>query len=136
MDKWAIKYAVPGVGPNCSFICIGCAGPQLATAFGDELRLRNCLNTVAESAPRWGQLGCNGFIVLDAGGRVVCKATSAFLKVREEAFEHVETLVDAQLAGGDGALQKAAAAGVSSGGSSSSSGSSSRKGCGDDTGGG
>lgn len=49
--------------------------------------------------PKWGQLGCNGFIVLGPDSKVVCKATSAFMELRELAFGHVETLVDALLQG-------------------------------------
>lgn len=120
MDKWAAKYAVPGSGPLARFICIGCAGPQLAKTFGDELRLRNCINTVAERSPTWGQLGCNGFIVLDGLGNVVCPATSAFLKVRGAAFEHVELLLDALLTSHSlDAVQRAAAASSSGRGCSS-----------------
>lgn len=49
--------------------------------------------------PRWGQLGCNGFIVLDGQKRVVSKQTAAFLQLRGLAFHHVEALLDALLAG-------------------------------------
>ena len=49
--------------------------------------------------PRWGQLGCSGFIVLDGQRRVVSPATAAFMQLRELAFAHVETLLDALLAG-------------------------------------
>ena len=48
--------------------------------------------------PKWGQLGCSGFIILDAQRRVVCPATAAFLKMRGLAFAHVEALLDALLA--------------------------------------
>lgn len=43
--------------------------------------------------PNWGQLGCNGFIILDANLNVVQTKTSAFLEVREEAFQEVETIL-------------------------------------------
>ena len=42
-----------------------------------------------------GQLGCNGFIVIDGSHSVVCKATRAYLEVKETAFRHVETLLSA-----------------------------------------
>jgi hypothetical protein len=48
--------------------------------------------------PKWGQLGCSGFIILDAQRRVVCPATAAFLKMRGLAFAHVEALLDALMA--------------------------------------
>jgi hypothetical protein len=49
--------------------------------------------------PRWGQLGCSGFIVVDAQKRIVAKATAAYLQVKELAFGHLEVLLDALLAG-------------------------------------
>jgi hypothetical protein len=49
--------------------------------------------------PRWGQLGCNGFIVLDGQKRVVSRQTAAFLQMRGLAFQHVEAILDALLAG-------------------------------------
>lgn len=45
--------------------------------------------------PKWGQLGCNGFIILDGSHSVVCSATRAFLKVKEAAFRHTETILSA-----------------------------------------
>ncbi len=98
MDEWQRRYQ-----GRCSFVCICCDGPDLAEAFAKRLRLTSCYNTVAAENPAWGQLGCSGFIVLDAAGNVTCKSTSAFLDVREQAFEHVETLVDAMLGGAVGA---------------------------------
>ena len=91
---WAQQYS-----GRASFICVGCDGPGLATTFVKELKLSKCVTTYVDQAngPKWGQLGCNGFIVLDANGAVACKATSAFLEVRELAFAHVESLLDALL---------------------------------------
>mmetsp|Transcript_58274 Transcript_58274/g.133732 ORF Transcript_58274/g.133732 Transcript_58274/m.133732 type:complete len:164 (-) Transcript_58274:986-1477(-) len=94
MDKWAVRY-----GDAASFVCVGCAGPALAQEFAKSLQLRHCTVGYAGKQPRWGQLGCNGFIVLDENLRVVCSATSAFMEVRELAFAHVEALVDALTAG-------------------------------------
>jgi len=92
MDKWAASY-----GSAVAFICVSCAGPQLATSFGNELRLKNCHNTWVDEddMPTWGQLGCNGFIVVDGADAVVCQASPAFLEVKHAAFRHVETLLDA-----------------------------------------
>ena len=94
MDRWQLHY-----GDAVAFICIGCAGPALAVQFSQRLRLRHCTVAVAVDQPRWGQLGCNGFIILDAGQNVVCAASSAFLEVRNLAFRHVETVLDAVIAG-------------------------------------
>lgn len=95
MDRWALRY-----GGSVSFVCICCDGQSLAETFGKNMKLAHCFNTVAASNPKWGQLGCNGFIVLDQRHSVVCKATSAYMQVREKAFKHVETLIDTLLGGG------------------------------------
>eukprot|EP00658_Telonema_sp_P-2_P080145 TRINITY_DN7914_c0_g1_i2.p1 TRINITY_DN7914_c0_g1~~TRINITY_DN7914_c0_g1_i2.p1 ORF type:complete len:210 (-),score=50.96 TRINITY_DN7914_c0_g1_i2:381-1010(-) len=52
-----------------------------------------------EQMPQWGQLGCNGFILLDARLQIVSPATEAYLLKRERAFAHLETLLDAELEG-------------------------------------
>mmetsp|Transcript_7020 Transcript_7020/g.25881 ORF Transcript_7020/g.25881 Transcript_7020/m.25881 type:complete len:125 (-) Transcript_7020:863-1237(-) len=95
MDRWALRY-----GQQVAFVCVSCAGKDLAETFGKRLRLRHCHNTYVDDdhGPTWGQLGCSGFIVLDQRHSVVCKATSAFLDVRERAFQHVEVLVETLLA--------------------------------------
>lgn len=92
MDEWAKRY-----GDSAAFICVSCAGPQLATQFGNQQRLQHCHNTWVDQddMPTWGQLGCNGFIILDSSHSVVCKASRAYLEVREQAFRHVETLLSA-----------------------------------------
>jgi len=80
---------------------VGCAGPGLARQFISELELQHCMVGYAKSQadmPKWGQLGCSGFIILDAQRHVVCPATAAFLKMRGLAFAHVEALLDALLA--------------------------------------
>lgn len=94
MDRWQLHY-----GDAVSFICIGCAGPGLAVQFSKRLRLRHCTVSYALDNPRWGQLGCNGFIILDAEQNVVSTATSAFLEVRDLAFRHVEAVLEAVVAG-------------------------------------
>ena len=96
MDRWAVHY-----GARAAFVCVGCAGPGLASQFTKELKLSKCTVAYASqgSGPKWGQLGCSGFIVLDANLRVVCDATSPFLELRELAFGHVEALLDALVEG-------------------------------------
>jgi hypothetical protein len=54
-----------------------------------------------QDMPKWGQLGCNGFIVLDSELQVVARRTSAFLEVRALAFSHVEALLQSLVAGRD-----------------------------------
>lgn len=97
MDAWARKY-----GQQANFLCVGCAGAQQAHMMKTQMRLQHCtVGFVAErkDMPRWGQLGCNGFIVLDKDLRVVSRATAPFNMVRQLGFKHVETLVDCLLKG-------------------------------------
>jgi len=84
-------------GSHFNFILICCAGPDLATVFADRLQLQHVLNTVAINQPTWGQLGCNGFIILDQKGHVKCNKTMAFMQHREAAFEQLIALMDAML---------------------------------------
>jgi hypothetical protein len=60
-------------------------------------QLKHVLNTVAINQPTWGQLGCNGFIILDQKGHVKCNKTMAFMQHREAAFEQLIALMDAML---------------------------------------
>ena len=95
MDAWASTYA-----GAASFVIVSCAGPQLAAEFGKQLRLKTCINTWVdeEDMPSWGQLGCNGFIVLDGARSVVCRQSPAYLEVREQAFKYVDTLLSSLVA--------------------------------------
>lgn len=95
MDRWAVKYK------HAEFICVSCAGPSLASQFVRELQLRHCkvATLPPRSQPRWGQLGCNGFVILDANHDIVSRATSPWLQAKDLAFEHVEALLDALVTG-------------------------------------
>jgi len=92
MDEWAASF-----GAAAAFVCVSCGGPQLASQFGTQLKLKHCHNTWVDEddMPAWGQLGCNGFIVIDGSHSVVCKASRAYLEVKSAAFRHVETLLSA-----------------------------------------
>jgi len=92
MDRWAAAYS-----GRAHFLCVGCQGVQLSEAMGQEMKLAKCVNAVCADGdmPSWGQLGCNGFIVLDKEHTVVASATAPFQQVRSLAFKHVEALVDA-----------------------------------------
>ena len=81
---------------------VGCDGPETASRFVAELGLEHCMLDFIKSPsdrPRSGQLGCSGFIIVDAQKRIVTKATAAYLQVKELASGHVEVLLDALLAG-------------------------------------
>lgn len=101
MDAWAVRYA-----GRATFVCVGCAGESLAAEFISSLKLRHTHVTYVERQhmPRWGQLGCSGFIVLDGSGRVACPSTSAYLEVRQRAFRDVEKRLDALLPGATASL--------------------------------
>ena len=65
-----------------------------------ESQFQYCAHGVIEGQkdmPRWGQLGCNGLIILDGnkatGSPVISPCTSAFQQVRDLAFRHVEELI-------------------------------------------
>ena len=72
MDLWAKsgKY-------DCNFLCICVVGDRsaksLSVEFANELKLQHCINSFIDNRgdmPEYGQLGCNGFIVLDADHKV------------------------------------------------------------------
>lgn len=97
MNVWAAsgKY-------DCNFLCVcvlgDSSGAKLATEMGRESNLTHCINGFVDSQkdmPSYGQLGCDGFIVLSKNHQVVSPATAAFGDVRGLAFKHVETLLDA-----------------------------------------
>lgn len=96
MDRWAKsgKY-------DCSFICICVLGDRsaksLSVQFANELKLEHCINSFIDNQqdmPEYGQLGCQGFIVLDTDHKVLSKATSPFSDNPRRAFQHVETLLE------------------------------------------
>lgn len=98
MDAWALKYQ-----GRVNFVCVGCDGPDLSTAMGTRMRLKNCVNGYIanrQDMPRWGQLGCSGFIILGSGEqRIITPKTSAYLEVEARAFRQVESILDAELSG-------------------------------------
>ena len=96
MDQWQRNYK-----DQVTFLCVSCAGPGLALEMSKEMQLRACTNGFIERRdlmPKWGQLGCSGFIVLDKDLNVVCEKSKAFLEVRDRAFEDVEKILKGLLA--------------------------------------
>lgn len=95
MDAWQTRY-----GGAVAFVCVCVAGPHFARKFASELRLKHCFNTwisEEEDMPRWGQLGCSGFIVIDGDDKVVCDKSAAYLEVKDNAYSHVEKILQALL---------------------------------------
>lgn len=97
MNNWAAagKY-------DCNFLCVCVLGdrraPGLAREMSNEMKLTHCVNAFVDNEadmPSFGQLGCQGFIILDGKHNVVSAGTSPFMQVRGLAFEHVEALLDA-----------------------------------------
>ncbi|CAK0877452.1 unnamed protein product, partial [Prorocentrum cordatum] len=75
---------------------------RLAQEMSREMKLTHCVNAFVDNdgdMPDYGQLGCQGFIVLDREHKAVARSTSPFMQVRELAFRHVEALLDAVVAG-------------------------------------
>eukprot|EP01063_Lacrimia_lanifica_P027833 TRINITY_DN3963_c0_g2_i1.p2 TRINITY_DN3963_c0_g2~~TRINITY_DN3963_c0_g2_i1.p2 ORF type:complete len:273 (+),score=87.90 TRINITY_DN3963_c0_g2_i1:222-1040(+) len=107
MDAWAESY-----GSSAAFICVCCDGQSLAYTFREQLKLKNCHNTwVGERhMPTWGQLGCSGLIVIDGADNVVCRASPAYLDVKEVAFRYVEEVLG-KLTGAEGPRDVPAPAG-------------------------
>mmetsp|Transcript_50007 Transcript_50007/g.143973 ORF Transcript_50007/g.143973 Transcript_50007/m.143973 type:complete len:384 (+) Transcript_50007:174-1325(+) len=91
---------------DCHFLCICVLGDQsaynLAREMSKQMKLTHCVNGFIDNEqdmPTYGQLGCRGFIVLDAEHRLVSPGTSAFMEVRGLAFDHVEALLSAVCSG-------------------------------------
>jgi len=87
---------------DCNFLCVCVLGDRealsMAKEFSHQMQLSHCINGYIdneEDLPTYGQLGCKGFIILDADHRVVAPTTPAFMQVRSIAFAHVEALLDA-----------------------------------------
>jgi hypothetical protein len=96
MDVWAGSSSL---GTKAQFVCVCVAdsgGAALAIQFGRTLQLRHCVNGVIverSQMPSWGQLGCNGLIVLNDNMEVVTTASKPFLEVGQAAFRDVESIL-------------------------------------------
>lgn len=69
--------------------------------FDRMFRFRHAVNAYIPSQaymPRgFGQLGCSGFVVVDAKGNFVSRKTKAFLQYGEHAFLHVDDMLKRHL---------------------------------------
>ena len=98
MEKWASDDLARQV--KFVMICmeVGKDGCETAKWFGTQFKLPS---TVANGyidqqsdVPRFGQLGCGGFIILSAGGELVSRRTSpSYLKKGEGGFREVERVL-------------------------------------------
>eukprot|EP00439_Symbiodinium_sp_Y106_P069177 s636_g11.t2 len=96
MNSWAAEGIF-----DCNFLCICVLGDRsaygLCKEMSNQMKLTHCVNGFVESArdmPTYGQLGCQGFIILDKEHKVVSEGTSPFMQVRALAFQHVEALLN------------------------------------------
>ena len=97
MNSWAASGAY-----NCHFLCVCVLGDRGAYPLCKQMstgsKLTHCVNGFIDNqidGPSYGQLGCQGFIVLDEKHKVVAESTTAFMQYRDLAFDHVEALLDA-----------------------------------------
>lgn len=91
MEYWARGQQFGG---KVDFLCISVVGKRTAEQFQTSLRLDTCTLAFIDGAmPRFGQLGCGGFIVLDSDGTIVTPRSSSFLDLGEQAFRDVEALL-------------------------------------------
>jgi len=77
---------------NFVMVCV-VPGPSLAVTYARRYRIKNVTNSYIEreaDMPRFGQLGCQGFIMFNGDGRVHIDATMRFLDVDTKAFHDVE----------------------------------------------
>lgn len=82
------------LGAKVDFLCVSVAGRQVASQFLHQINIQTALLGYCDNEmPRFGQLGCGGFVVLDGEGKVANPKTPAFLQVGEQSFSFVETLL-------------------------------------------
>jgi len=97
------------------FNCVCLDSRDVSIMFGRMFRFTHAKNhwiSRRDQMPSYGQLGCSGFIVIDANGRCISRKTKAFLRAGPDAaFADVERLVWQALkqAGPSGGLAEASA---------------------------
>jgi len=83
MELWQQKY-----GDSATMLCCCVEGKRVAMRFGGRYCLNGFLEDDGPSFP--AQLGCQGFVVLDADSRFVTLRTKAWNQYRDEAYQEVE----------------------------------------------
>lgn len=98
MQSWAASNRYP----NVTFYCINICemeqkgrGPVIGKEFGLSYQMKDVVNGYFElsNTPTFGQLGCSGFIFADGTGKVIHKATPAFMQYGPNAFQWVERML-------------------------------------------
>ena len=85
---------------NVHFVSISCDGAELAERMGQQHRMRCSVNGFIDreaNMPRWGQLGSNGFIVLDSELRILSPCTASYMQLGEKAFADLEHILELEL---------------------------------------
>lgn len=92
MELWAQGE----LGGRVDFLCICVESLEVAQMFGEMFRFRHVTNGwIADHkyGPRYGQLGCSGFVVLDGDGNFLSRKTAAFLQYDVAAFQDLVRVV-------------------------------------------
>lgn len=99
MERWASSGAYPQV----AFCCINIderegpgIGLRVCKEFGGSHNLKTVVNGYVKDMgdmPRFGQLGCQGFIFADPTGKVIHPSTPALMQFREQAFRWIEHML-------------------------------------------
>jgi len=94
MEEWGQKYA----GKKVQFLCVCVESLDVARWFAQMFRFQYAKNGYIPGRDYFpvgfGQLGCSGFIVADGEGNFVSRKTKAYLDFGDDAFEHVEELIE------------------------------------------
>jgi hypothetical protein len=97
MEIWA-EQAGGAAGGDVQFLCVCVESLGVAQHFARMFTFRHALNAYIPARQYfphgYGQLGCSGFIVVDAKGNFISRKTRAYLQYGDQAFCHVEQLLD------------------------------------------
>jgi hemerythrin len=105
MDQWAANPAFEHV----AFFCICVEGTptlrkQVAMNFVRDLKIQNTFLGYFQQdneMPKFGQLGCQGFILALPDGRVALPRSPPWVQYRASAFQWIEKLLESWKAGSD-----------------------------------
>lgn len=99
MEVWAV---MPAFREKVKFVCVCVESRDVAHMFQHMFRFRHAHNSYVPGRrymPRFGQLGCSGYVIADKNGRLVSGKTRSFLDDGPDvAFGHVEAILAALLA--------------------------------------
>lgn len=98
MEAWASYYTPE---QNIRFLCVCVESQGVAKMFASMFGFENAVNAYIPSMqymPRgYGQLGCSGFVIADQQGNFIARKTKRYLDYGEEAFRHVEAILQQEL---------------------------------------